>query len=44
LGGRLLVPVGVHDQFLLVIERTEEGFVESKLEAVKFVPVLPGTT
>jgi protein-L-isoaspartate(D-aspartate) O-methyltransferase len=42
-GGRLVVPVGVQDQYLLVIERTEEGFVETKLEAVRFVPVLPGT-
>jgi protein-L-isoaspartate(D-aspartate) O-methyltransferase len=42
-GGRLVVPVGVHDQYLMVIERTEDGFVESKLEAVRFVPVLPGT-
>jgi protein-L-isoaspartate(D-aspartate) O-methyltransferase len=42
-GGKLVVPVGVHDQYLLVIERTEEGFVENKLEAVRFVPVLPGT-
>ncbi len=42
-GGRLVVPVGVQEQNLLVIERTEEGFVESKVEAVRFVPVLLGT-
>jgi protein-L-isoaspartate(D-aspartate) O-methyltransferase len=42
-GGRLLAPVGVHEQQLMIIERTENGFVENKLEAVRFVPLLPGT-
>jgi protein-L-isoaspartate(D-aspartate) O-methyltransferase len=41
-GGRLVLPVGVDDQWLHVIDRTEGGFVEKKREAVRFVPLLPG--
>jgi protein-L-isoaspartate(D-aspartate) O-methyltransferase len=42
-GGRLVMPLGVQDnQTLLVIERQGEQFHEQKLEAVKFVPLLPG--
>lgn len=41
-GARLVLPVGTDDQWLFVIERTESGFTETRREAVKFVPLLPG--
>jgi len=46
-GGRLVIPVGVEEQTLYLIERvaTENGteFMKTKLEPVKFVPLLGGT-
>jgi len=46
-GGRMVIPVGVEEQVLYMIERTEsEGgteFIKTKLEPVKFVPLLGGT-
>jgi len=43
IGGRMVIPVGVEDQVLHLIERTDaETFKTSKLEAVKFVPLLNG--
>lgn len=42
-GGRLVLPVGVNEQYLCFIERTPEGFVETRLDAVRFVPLLAGT-
>lgn len=41
-GGRLVIPVGVNEQFLYVVDRTENGFQETRREAVRFVPLLPG--
>lgn len=41
-GGRLVFPVGQVEQELRMIEHTPEGFVETRLEKVKFVPLLPG--
>ena len=41
-GGRLVLPVGVGEQWLYVIDRTDKGFIEQKREAVRFVPLLPG--
>jgi protein-L-isoaspartate(D-aspartate) O-methyltransferase len=41
-GGRLVLPVGVGEQWLHVIDRSEQGFTEQKREAVRFVPLLPG--
>jgi len=41
-GGRMVVPVGVQEQWLYLIERDAHGFRETKLEAVKFVPLLIG--
>ena len=41
-GGRMVVPVGTQEQHLYLIERTENGYKESRLEAVKFVPLLAG--
>jgi protein-L-isoaspartate(D-aspartate) O-methyltransferase len=41
-GGRMVAPVGVQEQFLHLIERDEKGLRETRLEAVKFVPLLMG--
>lgn len=41
-GGRLVVPVGTHDQELIVIRRTPDGFEERRLMPVRFVPMVPG--
>ena len=43
-GGKMILPVGVQEQWLYLIERDERGFRETKLEAVKFVPLLTGKT
>lgn len=42
-GGRLILPVGTGEQYLSFIERTPQGFVETRLDAVRFVPLLTGT-
>ncbi|WP_035851602.1 protein-L-isoaspartate(D-aspartate) O-methyltransferase [Deefgea rivuli] len=42
MGGRLVFPVGDVDQELRMIERVDDGFTETRLEKVKFVPLLPG--
>lgn len=41
-GGRMVLPLGAQEQTLHMIERDEQGYRESKLEAVKFVPLLMG--
>ena len=43
-GGKMVVPMGAHQQNLCVIERTTGGFTQTKLDAVKFVPMLSGLT
>jgi protein-L-isoaspartate(D-aspartate) O-methyltransferase len=43
-GGRMVIPVGTEEQTLYLIERTETEYIQTKLEAVKFVPLLGGTT
>ena len=42
LGGRMLLPLGSNEQNLLLIERRPEGFVETRLQNVRFVPLLSG--
>ena len=42
LGGRMMLPLGTGDQVLCLVERKPEGFVESRLDAVRFVPLLSG--
>jgi protein-L-isoaspartate(D-aspartate) O-methyltransferase len=42
LGGRMMLPLGTGEQVLCLIERRPEGFVESRLDAVRFVPLLSG--
>jgi protein-L-isoaspartate(D-aspartate) O-methyltransferase len=41
-GGRMVVPMGTREQHLCVIERNARGFTQSKLDQVKFVPMLSG--
>lgn len=41
-GGRLILPMGTVEQYLYLIEKTPLGIVQNKLEAVRFVPLLPG--
>ena len=42
LGGRMLLPLGAADQYLLLVERRADGFVETRLDGVRFVPLLSG--
>jgi protein-L-isoaspartate(D-aspartate) O-methyltransferase len=41
-GGRMVIPIGTHRQVLYLIERQAHGFSQSELDAVRFVPMLPG--
>jgi len=34
--------LGTGEQFLLLIERRAEGYVETRLDSVRFVPLLSG--
>lgn len=42
-GGRLVLPVGAGEQYLSFIEHTAQGYIETRLDAVRFVPLLSGT-
>jgi protein-L-isoaspartate(D-aspartate) O-methyltransferase len=41
-GGRLVMPLGGVEQVISLIERAESGWVETRFDAVRFVPLLPG--
>lgn len=41
-GGRLVVPIGTREQHLVLVEKGPEGVTQKQLEAVRFVPLLPG--
>lgn len=41
-GGRLVMPLGGAAQVICLIERTPDGLIESRFDAVRFVPMLPG--
>ena len=41
-GGRMVLPMGTQEQHLYLIERDENGFRETRLDAVKFVPLVMG--
>jgi protein-L-isoaspartate(D-aspartate) O-methyltransferase len=43
IGGRMVIPVGIDEQVLYLIERNASDYKQTKLEAVKFVPLLGGT-
>jgi protein-L-isoaspartate(D-aspartate) O-methyltransferase len=38
----MILPLGSGEQYLALIERRVEGFVESRLDSVRFVPLLSG--
>ena len=43
-GGRMVLPMAFNnEQRLCVIERTPQGYSETRMDQVKFVPLLPGT-
>ena len=42
IGGRLVIPVGTSTQILTLIERQAKEYVQTKLEPVRFVPLLGG--
>lgn len=44
IGGRLVIPVGTTSQILYLVERTANEYKQTKLETVKFVPLLGGTS
>jgi protein-L-isoaspartate(D-aspartate) O-methyltransferase len=45
IGGRLVIPVGTDEQILTLVERTSKyDYHQTKLEPVKFVPLLGGTS
>ena len=41
-GGRMVMPLGAQEQYLHLFERGEQGYRETRLDAVKFVPLLMG--
>jgi protein-L-isoaspartate(D-aspartate) O-methyltransferase len=41
-GGRMVLPLGSQEQWLYLVERDADGFRETRLEPVKFVPLLIG--
>lgn len=41
-GGRMVAPLGAADQALCLVERTARGFSETRLDAVRFVPMRAG--
>lgn len=41
-GGKMVLPVGAQEQWLYLVEREADGFRETRLETVKFVPLLMG--
>jgi Protein-L-isoaspartate carboxylmethyltransferase len=42
IGGRMVLPVGIEEQWLYTVDRTANGYVEQKRMGVRFVPLLPG--
>ncbi|MCK9382172.1 MAG: protein-L-isoaspartate(D-aspartate) O-methyltransferase [Sulfuritalea sp.] len=40
--GRLVMPLGSAEQVISLFERNESGFVETRFDAVRFVPLLAG--
>ncbi|MEK7435488.1 MAG: protein-L-isoaspartate(D-aspartate) O-methyltransferase [Pseudomonadota bacterium] len=41
-GGRMILPFGTSVQVLRLVERTRSGYIETSLDAVRFVPMLVG--
>lgn len=42
-GGRLIAPVGVHQQHLILARRDSDGIRTAKLDPVRFVPLVRGS-
>jgi protein-L-isoaspartate(D-aspartate) O-methyltransferase len=42
IGGRMVLPVGSYEQHLHLIEREAKGYRETRLDGVRFVPLLSG--
>jgi protein-L-isoaspartate(D-aspartate) O-methyltransferase len=42
IGGRMILPLGGSEQSLCLIERSLSGYTETRLEAVRFVPLVAG--
>ncbi len=42
-GGRLVIPVGEQTQILKIITRNGDSYDERQIEAVRFVPLVPGS-
>ncbi len=43
MGGKMVLPMSINnEQRLCVIERTAQGYSETRMDQVKFVPLLPG--
>ena len=42
LGGRMLLPMGSGNQQLVLIERSANACIETRLDSVRFVPLLSG--
>lgn len=42
LGGKMLLPIGSGEQRLHLVERQAEGYLETRLDDVRFVPLLSG--
>jgi len=41
-GGRMILPLGMAEQSLCLIDRTAQGFSEQRLDVVRFVPLVAG--
>ncbi len=41
-GGKLIIPVGEQAQVLKLIRREGDNFIKQRIEAVRFVPLVPG--
>ena len=41
-GGRMVIPVGEHEQFLTLVTREGDQFIRQQVEPVRFVPLLSG--
>jgi protein-L-isoaspartate(D-aspartate) O-methyltransferase len=41
-GGRMLLPLGGTEQCLCQVERSARGYVETRLDPVRFVPLVAG--
>jgi protein-L-isoaspartate(D-aspartate) O-methyltransferase len=41
-GGRMILPLGGAEQSLCLIERSPRGYTETRLDAVRFVPLIAG--